>query len=110
VSNNAREALRALIANDPQVLQDLIAEISEADTATEIEPAIFDGTNAGQPRLSKSGQSLKYEAPCYIDGDEEGPKALVVAYLPPEVASESVTFQVMVGGEAATPKVSAKAS
>lgn len=109
----ARDQLKELMRKDPEAILELLlqTQAEESQTPTEIEATVFETMTEGQPRWSKSGQSLKYEGECVVDGIDE--KVLVVAYIPEAYASESVIFTVAVEGTPATPaneRPSAKAS
>lgn len=100
MGTSAREMLSKLISENPAILAELLAEVSGSTQGTPaVEDTIFEGSSEKAPLMSKSGQSFKYEAKLHTDGSEY--TALVVAYLPPEVASKEISVQLMVGGERA---------
>ena len=83
-----------------------IVQLRDADEPkAEVEmPQHFDGEvvyDEDRPVLSKSGQSVKYEAEGFAtDSEGVSHKVIVVAYLPPKAAREKLTFGLSLDGKA----------
>lgn len=104
VARNARTQLVELLSENPALLaevREMVGGNEQVSAATD-EPrsAVFDGESSETPIQSKTGKSLKYEVECWIGDPEDGPKALIVAYLPPEVATKTILVTVVAEGKA----------
>jgi len=105
VARNARSQLVELLQENPALLAEVREMVGGNESVSEAatdEPrsAVFDGESTEKPIQSKTGKSLKYEVECWIGDPEDGPKALIVAYLPPEVATKTILVTVVAEGQA----------
>ena len=103
MAQSARTQLVELLSKNPALLAEvrgMVGEDAGDSVEDEARSTIFDGESDASeaPLQSKSGKSLKYEVLCFIDGVEDGPKALVVAYIPPELATKSILVTVVAEG------------
>lgn len=99
-SRNTRQQLKELLDSDPSLVAELrsalgMGEAPASSAPKEQEPIsmVFEGTSSESPTRSQTAKSLKYQVEAPVadwTGDGEAPKALVIAYLPPEVATESI--------------------
>lgn len=115
-----RMKLAELLKSEPTLIEELRSLFAEESaTPAPSEPveieAAFSGTNEDAPLQSQTGKSLKYEIDAFIVGDDgnvdvEGPKALVVVYLPPTVATDHITVDVMAAGFTTEGRVKASKS
>ncbi len=103
MAQSARTQLVELLSNNPALLAEVreMVGVNEGESAEdEARSTVFDGESdpSEAPLQSKSGKSLKYEVLCFIDGVEDGPKALIVAYIPPELATKTILVTVVAEG------------
>lgn len=110
VTNAQRKQISDLLASlSPADLARLVAaSASEAGMDEVVFPTEWEGRSEETPTVSQTGKSLKYEAVGYAE-DSSGVKhkVLVVAYVPPTVARESLSFTATLSGdptEGRTPK------
>jgi hypothetical protein len=101
---NARQKLAELLKGDPSLIDDLRSMLAEEPTteAPEELSHTFMGVSSEAPTKSQTGRSLKYQVDAIVDGadpdDDDAPKAIVIAYLPAELATENVVITVVADG------------
>ena len=100
-TKSAKEQLAALLKSSPELAAELASLLVGAgDTPAAELPREFSG-RLGDPMVSpKSGKSVKYDGEAVVGGH----KAIVVVYLPPEVATEAIDFELKLDGDTAKPR------
>lgn len=96
---DTRKQLKQLLDSDPSLVAELRSALGMDEAAhapkeqAEAVSLVFEGTSSESPTRSQTAKSLKYQVDAPVadwSGEGEAPKALVIAYLPPEVATESI--------------------
>ena len=109
MAQTARQKLVELLKADPTIvaeLRELIGDQSQDSDDEAMVEAVFEGTSTEQPTKSQTGKSVKFEIEAPLDGVEDADtKALVVAYLPPEVAADQIMVTVTSVGPKAQPRI-----
>lgn len=106
MSANSRKKLAELLISDPSVMDDLRALLAESSDGDDEAPKelshTFSGISSETPTKSQTGRSLKYQVNAVVDGadpdDEDSPKAIVIAYLPAELATQTISVMVVADG------------
>ena len=103
-----REQLAALLGANPDLVTEirdtLLGGAEESGEAPTVLATTFGGISEGVPTITQTRKSLKYEVSATdasvadADIDDETPKALVVCYLPPAMATKSIEVIIVAEG------------
>lgn len=101
MSSNTRKKLAELLKDDPSLVEDLrsmLAEGAEDASPPEEVSHVFEGT-LSDATFTQTRKSLKYDGKiAVIDGENSEAEAIVVVYLPPEVATSDIIVSVVADG------------
>ena len=107
-TSTPREQLAALLGANPDLVTEirdtLLGGAEESGEAPTVLATTFGGTSEGVPTVTQTRKSLKYEINAVDvsiedgDVDEDSPKALVVCYLPPAMATKSIEVIIVAEG------------
>ena len=108
MSTSPRDQLAELLSSNPDLVTEirdtLLGGAKEEAEATKLLATTFGGTSEGEPTVTQTRKSLKYEINAVDvsiedgDVDENSPKALVVCYLPPAMATKSIEVIIVAEG------------